>query len=298
MQELEQFKEYLKYELNLSDNTVKSYSLDINLFLEYLKNEGVNFLEIDKNNVRNYMSKMLDTKTHYNKNFSSRSVARILCSIKKFYKFLSDTNKIPYNPTEMISTPKIRTKNPEILYANQMFDLLNKNYERTDKMMPRDQAILELMFCSGLRCSEVINLTFDKINFDERYLRIIGKGNKERIVPFTKRARKSMIEYQEGLRAEQAKPSENVFFLSSKGEKLTSRGLEFIMKSIVKKTGFDVRINLHPHVLRHTFATYMISKGCDIRIVQEILGHESLSTTQVYTHVNIEMLKETYKKCF
>ena len=270
---LQEFYNYLRFELNYSINTVKSYTFDVNLFLNFLAKEGIDLLDIDKNIIRNFMSERLEHETYRGNLESERSLARRICSLKKFYKFLLNRNYISHNPFLTIKSPKKRIKGPDVLYFSQISELLKANKERNDELASRDQALLEIMFCSGLRCSETVNLTIQAINFANRTLNIKGKGNKERIVPF----------------------SENC---NNKGKKMTTRGLEYIMNSIVKKTGLSLGFKLHPHVLRHSFATNLLENGADLRIIQELLGHSSINTTQIYTHVSKENLTAQYKEFF
>ena len=298
---LQEFYNYLRFELNYSINTVKSYTFDVNLFLNFLAKEGIDLLDIDKNIIRNFMSERLEHETYRGNLESERSLARRICSLKKFYKFLLNRNYISHNPFLTIKSPKKRIKGPDVLYFSQISELLKANKERNDELASRDQALLEIMFCSGLRCSETVNLTIQAINFANRTLNIKGKGNKERIVPFSENCKESLIDYAKNLRKKLETTSGEkspYFFLNNKGKKMTTRGLEYIMNSIVKKTGLSLGFKLHPHVLRHSFATNLLENGADLRIIQELLGHSSINTTQIYTHVSKENLTAQYKEFF
>lgn len=199
----------------------------------------------------------------------------------------------------MISSPKGEKKLPDFLTTNEIDLLLDENKKRTDELADRDQAILELLYASGLRASELINLTLQDINMRERIIRVFGKGSKERIVPFSKTARCAIEQYMQESRPKlltNNPKGENHIFLNSHGEKLTYRGLEYILSEVEKKTG--IYLKLHPHKLRHSFATHLLNEGADLRTIQELLGHESIGTTQIYTHVTYSEMKNTYDKSF
>ena len=298
------FLDYLKNNLNYSENTIKSYSQDISLFESFLLKNNIDFRNITREDVRKFMSSRLKNKTYRGKNESPRSIRRRLCALKKYYIFLYERKIVNTNPFLLIVTPKKHNKLPEVLYESQIKKLLDENSKREDYLASRDQAILELMYSSGLRCSEVVNLTISNIDFSGRFMRIYGKGKKERLVPFSNEARNAMIDYAKKLRKEiltknEINPREQqYFFVNSKGGKLTSRGLEYIMNEIIKKTGLNLGFNLHPHVLRHTFATHLYDKGADLRMIQELMGHESIETTSIYAHVSKEKIKKEYNTYF
>ena len=296
------FLNYLKYNLNYSENTIKSYSQDIILFEDFLVEQNIDYRNVSRDDVRLFMAERLSKKTIRGKNETSRTLRRRISALKKYYQYLYNEKLVETNPFLLIVLPKKRDKLPEVLYESQINALLNENSKRTDDLAVRDQALLELMYSSGLRCSEVINLKVSDIEFSSRYMRILGKGNKERIVPFSEEAKKAMINYAKFSREQTLKENEKTkneyFFLNSKGDKLTSRGLEYILKEIVKKTGLSLGFDLHPHVLRHTFATHLLDQGADLRVIQELMGHESINTTSIYMHVSKEKVKSEYDKYF
>ncbi len=299
----EDFLLYLKYNLNYSDNTIKSYKQDIDLFYSFLETKNNNLLNINLDIIRDFIANRLTHETYRGNKESYRTIKRRLSSLRKFYNYLLNKEFINSNPFLLIKTPKNHNKLPEVLYQKQVEDLLNKNKTRIDFLKDRDQALLELMYSSGLRCSEVVNLKLQNIDIKSRFMRVLGKGNKERLVPFSNDAAFYINEYINTLRSKLLLNSKNndsseYLFLNSKGNKLTSRGLEYIMKEISKKNGLDLGFDFHPHVLRHSFATRLLENGADLRIIQELLGHSSINTTQIYTHVSKENVKKAYDEYF
>lgn len=285
------FLSYLTNERNYSIQTVISYSKDIEKFFKFLEKEDIAMEEVDQVVIRNFLTDEL------NDGLSKRSLKRELCALRHFYKFMVKRRYVKDNPFIFISSPKFEKKYPHFLYKDQVRQILDENKKRTDFLAPRDQAILSTLYYTGMRASELIELTLQSVDLPRRYVRVMGKGKKERIVPFSVECQKDLDTYIKTTRKElEAKNKEekklNVLFLNKYGEKLTIRGLEFILDEIEKKTGTFV--DLHPHVLRHSFATHLLENGADLRIIQELLGHESLNTTQIYTHVTEESIKETY----
>lgn len=299
--DLTNFLEYLKYDLNYSDNTIKSYAFDINLFTNFIERKGIDFQDVDKATIRDFISYRAKHKTYRGTFETNRTISRRISSNKKYFSFLVKIGKLKNNPFLFIDNVKIKKKNVEVLYEKQIDKLLEANEERTDFFKERDDAILLLMFSSGLRCSELINLKINDVDLSSCMLRVIGKGKKERIVPFSKKSRTAIIKYARNSRAillDKNNANSMYLFLNKYGKQITSRGLEYILKNILKKTKLDLGINLHPHVLRHTFATKLLDNGADIRTIQELLGHESINTTQIYTHVSKENIKNQYEKFF
>ena len=292
-----EFLTHLKYDRNYSDQTIKSYGEDIEKFLKFLFEEGANFDEVDPIIIRNFFTEEL------NSGVSKRSCTRHLSSLKHFYKYMTNEGIINDNPFLFISSPKTEKKYPRALYKEQVKQILEENAKRTDELAIRDQAILSMLYYTGMRASELVNLTTQSVDMNRRIVNIIGKGDKERIVPFSLQCKQALDLYMKKQRPElwsrsPLKPEDrtNALFLNNKGEKLTSRGLEYILDSIEMKTGTFV--GLHPHVLRHSFATHLLENGADLRVIQELLGHASLNATQVYTHVTEEAMAKEYSNAF
>ena len=199
------------------------------------------------------------------------------------------------NPFVFVSAPKVETKYPHALYKDQIAELFKRNAERTDELALRDQAILYLLYYSGIRADELVKLDVQSIAIKDRVVRVLGKGNKERIIPFTadcQKVLKAYIDRERIVLLRKSKDMTPALFLNAQGERLTTRGLEYILDAIEEKIGLFV--GLHPHILRHSFATHLLENGADLRVIQELLGHESINATQVYAHVTEEAMKETY----
>lgn len=297
-----EFLRYLKNNLNYSNNTIVAYQHDIDVFLDFLYQKNYDFQNINKAIIREFIIER--TSLTSNKNMDSdRSLKRRISSLRKFYNYMYLNDLVQSNPFIGIRMKGKNEKLPDIIYEQQINRLLTLNNERKDNLKSRDQAILELMYSSGLRCSEVINLKISDIDFSTNTIRVFGKGKKERFVPFNNSAKKEIIEYSKELRNELLVKTDDInnrkyLFLNKRGEKLTSRGLQYILSSLQKKLSLDIGFSLHPHALRHSFATRLLDNGADLKTIQELLGHESISTTQIYTHVSKKSLKSEYDKFF
>ncbi|MBO6280760.1 MAG: tyrosine recombinase [Bacilli bacterium] len=299
---LSDFQYYLKNERNYSEKTIISYTNDIEKFFKFIYQEDVELEEVDQIVIRNFLTDEL------NEGVSKRSCKRRLCALKHFYKFLLREQYVSTNPFLFVQSPKTDKKYPRVLYKDQIKEILELNKKRTDELAVRDQAILSTLYYAGLRASELVSLNVQSVSLNQRLVRVIGKGNKERIVPITEECKKDIDTYIKTLRKEllgRNKQRElltvakgnhvaqgSPLFLNDKGERLTTRGLEYILDMIEQKTGTFV--GLHPHILRHSFATHLLENGADLRVIQELLGHESINTTQIYTHVTEEAMKEAY----
>ncbi len=295
IREEKEYLDHLSQVKKYSSHTVESYKRDIDKFLSYINKEDVLYDQVEKDIIRNYLS------TEVLSGISSRSNQRRMSALRGFYAFMLERGYVKSNPFVFVHTPLKEKRLPRTLTDEQVTALLEENRKRTDFLKDRDQAILELLYASGIRASELVGLKARDINFRNRMLTVIGKGNKQRYSPFTKECAESLTIYQKKIRPVLYAKHNSVrdadsFFLNAKGENLTVRGLEFILNQIEEKTGYY--FGLHPHILRHSYATNLLEKGGDLRVIQELLGHESINTTQVYTHVSTKKMKEQYEEYF
>lgn len=286
-----EFLEYILKQRNYSPNTYKNYNIDINEFEEYLIEEKINFKDVDYKFIKGYLMKLYDRK------LSRNTIARKLSSLRSFYKYLFNNDVIKTNPFKYVSSPKKERKLPKYLGINEIEDIFNVP-DINSPLGQRDKVILEVFYASGIRVGELVNVKVSDIDFYKKEILILGKGNKERIVEFGDYALDAINNYINNGRKEilkKSNKSNDYLILNSRGDKITTRGIEKIIDNIVKKV--SIKKHVSPHMLRHSFATHLLNEGCDILTVKELLGHESLETTQVYTHVSNERLREVYLKC-
>lgn len=281
------FKNYLRLERSLSDNSVEAYVRDIEKLTEYLEmsDQMVDPAKITSHHLQNFLGYVNEL------GLSAHSQARMLSGIKSFYKYLIFEDILDNDPTALIEGPKLGRKLPDTLNFNEIVALL----EAIDHSTPegqRNRAMLEVLYSSGLRVSELIDLRLTNIMEDIGFLRVIGKGDKERLVPIGKDALKYLKIYKEGARVQLAIQSghENYAFLNRRGKKLTRVMIFTIIKNLAKVAG--IKKNISPHTFRHSFATHLIEGGADLRAVQEMLGHESITTTEIYTHLDRDYLRQ------
>ena len=276
-----------------SENTADSYKRDLLHFVDYLDREHISsFNLVTYPMVLNYISEI----RYGNKMLNNRSIARKCSALRSFYSYLEERNIVLDNPFVQVKLGKNKRKLPDFLFVDEI-DTLFESIDITTEMGMRNRVLLELIYASGLRVSEAVNLQIGDVDLDECFVRILGKGKKERIVPFYESIRDLLKVYLQTTRAEillKNNKSHNYMFVSLKGEKLTSRGIQYILNEQVKRSGLSNSV--HPHTLRHSFATHLLDGGCDLRIVQELLGHSSLSTTQIYVHTTTQKLKDSYFK--
>jgi integrase/recombinase XerD len=289
MQELvETFLSYLTVERGLARNTIDSYRKDLLCYWDYLHLRRIESLsKTDKEVITDFMSSQKD------KGLSSNSIARRLAAIKSFYRFLVRERILKSDPTNLMETPKLWKKIPETLSVEEVEKLIMQPDVR-NRTGIRDRAILDILYSTGMRVSEAVGLKLDSVNFDIGFVRCIGKGNKERIVPLGKQARLILKKYLEVARPEfLKKKTSDSLFLNRSGGKISRQSLW----KIIKKYARTARIKkpICPHILRHSFATHLLEGGADLRSVQEMLGHSDISTTQIYTHINKDRLRAIHK---
>ena len=278
---IKEFEDFI-IQKNDSNNRLISYIEYLYYFYLFVKKDLDKVVEED---IRDYLEYLNLKKENIS------SIRRKISTFKTFYKFLYNNgymNKKDY-PMVRISYPKMEKKLPKFVYYNDLLEIINESYK--DKDGSRDRLIIEMLYATGVRISELINIKYEDIDFDNKRIIITGKGNKQRVVYYGDYASEVLDEYI----ATHDKNKDNYLFTNSKGDKITDRGVRYIIDNIMSK--LSVKTHVTPHVLRHTFATDMLNNGCDIKVVQELLGHSSLRTTEVYTHVTNERLKEVYYSC-
>jgi integrase/recombinase XerC len=278
------FINYLEIEKNASSHTVTNYKIDLKNFSEAIKDKPID--EVTHLDVRLFLAKMKE------KNFSKRSVARKMATLRSFFKFLYREGFIKSSPAASLLTPKIEKKLPLFLSADDAVKLL-ESPDVTDDMGLRDKAILETLYSTGIRVSELCGLDKEDIDFISGVLKVYGKGKKERLVPIGDKALRSIRTYFEKIKVSDINEKKPTFINKSK-RRITDRAVRRIVDKYIRKTSLNE--NISPHSLRHSFATHMLDRGADLRSVQELLGHANLSTTQIYTHVTTDRLKAIYEK--
>lgn len=290
-EKIKEFLNYIEKQKKYSKNTIKNYNIDILEFKEYLNEEGFDYLDVDYDFIKGYLMKLYDRK------LSRTSVSRKLSSLRSFYKYLFNNDLIKTNPFKYVATPKKEKKLPKYLGIEEIEIIFNIPDLNTS-LGQRDKLILEVLYATGIRVSELVNIKIEDVDLYRKEIRILGKGNKERIDPFGDYCLDAINMFINDGRckilSKHNKTSEYLI-INERGNKITTRGVEKIIDNIVKKA--SIKKHVSPHMLRHSFATHLLNEGCDIRTVQELLGHESLESTQIYTHVSNEHLREVYLKC-
>lgn len=290
------FIEYLKSEKGYSPHTIRNYASDLGQFYDFVSGEkGIETFEFDICSInytliREYLGRLFDTCTR-------TTIARKLSTLKSFFRYLELRGLCIKNPASNINTPKLEKRIPVYLSIDEIFALLSQP-EGDRGLGLRDLAIMELLYSSGIRVSELVFLNVEKLDLESRLVKVLGKGGKERIIPFGKRALAVIKEYLKNTEKIRKKKGYDILkgplFLNYKGERLSSRSINRIIKKYLMSSG--IMTNISPHSIRHTFATHLLDSGADLRSIQEFLGHASLSTTQKYTHVSIDKLMEVYDK--
>ncbi|KRM21958.1 tyrosine recombinase XerC [Latilactobacillus graminis] len=288
------FLQYLVVDRHYSAETQKAYQADIQMFSAFLTTNGglSSFKQVTPLDVQTYLNEMNQ------KEYSRETVARRISSLRSFYRYLVKNEFVQTDPFEAVQLKKQQHKLPRFFYEKEM-DALFAAIEGDQPLDQRNRAILELLYATGIRVSECAQLTVAQIDFGLRVILVHGKGNKDRYVPFGHHAERALQAYLKAGRVQlmaKKQLDHDVVFVNHRGTPITSRGIEYILDQIIKKT--SLTSDIHPHMIRHTFATHLLDHGADLRTVQELLGHSSLSTTQIYTHVTTAHLQKDYRQFF
>lgn len=278
-----EFLRYLLIDKGYSENTIESYKRDLDKFLEYNKNTSID--NISNEDLKKYIKYLNDN------GLNEKSIARNISSLKSFYKFLVISKYVSSNTSDSLYLPKIKKSLPSTLTEEEVMSLLDIHL--TDNFSYRNKAMLELLYATGLRVSELINLKLQDIDFSQDIIRTFGKGSKERIIPIGDYAKEYLEKYIYEYRSSMLKRENNEYiFLNNHGKQMTRQGFFKIIKKIAKEKGINKELS--PHTLRHSFASHLLKYGADLRTIQELLGHSDISTTQIYTHITNEELKQNY----
>lgn len=292
MKYLDEFLLYLKIEKGASYHTQRGYQADLTLINEFIKKitKGkieLGYPKVDTSIIRQYLSYL------QKENYSRKSIARKLASLRAYYKFLCKKGYSKTNPAKSMFTPKLTQKLPTFLYQKEVVELIEAPNESTVLGL-RDRAMFEMLYSTGIRVSELEGMNLTDIDWTGGVVKVLGKGNKERFVPIGSYALAAMEKYIDKRHELLKRTQSEALFLNGKGGRLTSRGVRLIVNKYVRRMSISKHVS--PHTLRHTFATHLLNAGADLKIVQELLGHASLATTQIYTHLTKERLKSVYDK--
>lgn len=284
---IRQFRHYLKLERSLSENSIEAYSLDVQKLADFAEKEfpQKSLLELELEHLRRFVNTLASLE------ISAYTQARIISGIKAFYRFLMYEDRIKEDPAQLLEAPKLGRKLPDTLSYPEIEQLLDA-IPLGEPEGHRNRSILEMLYSSGLRVSELVELKKSQVFTEIGFLKVVGKGNKERLVPIGKDALRYLKIYQELVRVHQtpAKGHEEYVFLNRRGQKLTRVMIFLIIKKTAEQAG--IKKNISPHTFRHSFATHLIEGGADLRAVQEMLGHESITTTEIYTHLDRDYLRQ------
>lgn len=286
---LDYFLRYLRVERNASVHTINNYKRDIRQFVSFLTRNKIEMLGVNKHHIRLFLGELQQSQ------YARATVARKLAALRSFYSFLSREEYCASNPFQQVATPKQKRLLPAPLYVEQCLKLLEAPDDSSLGL--RDRAILEILYATGIRVGELVGLSFHDADFRQGYVRVFGKGAKERIVPLGKPAALAVERYLREARPLLAKATPHdsrALFLNKNGTRLSDRSVRRLLDKYIKQSGLPQSVS--PHTLRHSFATHLLDNGADLRSVQELLGHENVSTTQLYTHVTRARLKAVYKK--
>lgn len=281
---INEFKYYLKVERSLSNNTIEAYVRDVNKLSQFSTADNIKLKNVSRQIIQLFIADL------NKQSISARSQARIISSIKSFFKYLIIEDYIENDPSKLIQNPKIGLKLPDVLTINEIDSIISL-IDLSSKQGERNRTIIETLYSCGLRVSELINLKISDVKFIEKYIKVTGKGNKERLAPIGSKCLKYLSIYINEVRIHIniKKGHQDIIFLNNRGSKLSREMIFTIVKALVKKS--TINKNVSPHTFRHSFATHLIEGGADLRAVQEMLGHESITTTEIYTHLDKDYLR-------
>jgi len=287
-QELSQFLDYLRHERNASPHTISSYGRDLNQLANYLTEKEKSLRQLDNVQIRGFMAQL------HERRLRKSTLARKLAAVRSFLQFCVKKKWLAENPARVVATPKQEKLVPSFLSEEEMVHFLEVPPSNRPLDL-RDKAILELFYATGIRLSELVGINIEDISLSERFVRVRGKGKKERLVPFGRTAEEGLKSYLK-MRSSflKNKIGGQALFLNYQGERITARSVERIVDKYIRQTALKRKIS--PHSLRHSFASHLLSRGADLRVIQELLGHESLATTQKYTHLDLGHLLDVYRK--
>ena len=281
---LNDFYLFLKKERNFSNNTIKSYMTDLNKFKNFLNDDNYDINKISRKQIRAFLSSEFDKK------YSDRTIARRLASLKSYFKFMVKSEQISSNPSENIRSPKIARSLPNFI-DQKIIDSLMDSPDDNTAIGLRDKAMLELFYSTGMRLSELVSLNHGSVDYKNNLIRLFGKGSKERLVPFGNRAKLYLKKYTI---SRKNKDFNKPLFITKREKRISKRTVQRRISMYIKLVADGNQLG--PHILRHSFATHLIENGAGIRTVKDLLGHSNLSSTQVYTHIQPEKIKQTYKQ--
>lgn len=286
---IDNYLEFLKYQKNYSDYTIKSYETDIMEYFNYINSEGLNYKDIEYSDIRFYLMYLKDKKDN------NASIDRKLSALRGFYKYLVNENILHNNVFSLVNGPKKSKKLPRYFDYNELEEMFLIPDTNTS-LGQRDLLLLEMLYATGCRVGELVSIKVKDIDFNRRNILIVGKGNKERYLNYGEYCEDILNKYLIDGYISLNKNNSDYLFLNNNGGVLTERGVRFILDKIIKQTGINK--NISPHMIRHSFATHLLNEGCDLLTVQKLLGHESIKATQIYTHVTTDRLKEVYFHSF
>jgi integrase/recombinase XerC len=284
------YLDYLKYQKNYSDYTIENYHRDILEFFDYLDREVLDYKSVVYSDLRFFLMYLKDEKKDKNS-----SIDRKLSSLRGFYQYLANEGIVSNNVFSLLNGPKKEKKLPRYFEYNELESLFEA-CDLSNALGQRDRLILEMLYATGVRVGELVSIKVSDINFSSRTILILGKGNKERIVPYGDYCEEILKLYLKDGYLSLNNQNSPYLFLNARGGKLTERGVRYLLEEIIKKT--SVQKNISPHMIRHSFATHLLNQGCDLMTVQKLLGHESIKATQIYTHVTTDRLRSVYQNSF